>query len=89
MQQSLAEINILPVTPEMRGLAQTYINAGIFTPRQGGDALHVASAVLTRQDVLASWNFKHLVNRRRHAEVISVNLMHGLPRVEIVSPPEI
>jgi hypothetical protein len=53
------------------------------------DALHVAAAVLTRQDVLLSWNFKHLVNRRRRAKVNDVNVSQGLPMIEIVAPPEI
>jgi len=53
------------------------------------DALHVAAAVLTRQDVLLSWNFKHLVNRRRRARINEYNISVGLPAVEIVAPPEV
>ena len=53
------------------------------------DALHVAAAVLTRQDVLLSWNFKHLVNRRRRAQINEENISLGLPTIEIVAPPEI
>ena len=52
------------------------------------DSLHVAAAVLSRQDVLISWNFRHLVNRRRCAQVNQVNVSRGLPTVEIVAPPE-
>ena len=53
------------------------------------DAIHVAAAVMTRQDVLLSWNFKHLVNRRRRGMVNQVNISKGLPTIEIVAPPEI
>jgi len=53
------------------------------------DATHVAAAVLTRQDLLVSWNFRHLVNRRRRAMVNEVNVMRGLPHIEIVAPPEL
>ena len=52
------------------------------------DALHVAGAVLTQQDVLLSWNFKHLVNRRR-AQINEGNISIGLRTIEIVAPPEI
>ena len=49
----------------------------------------MAAAVLTRQDVLLSWNFKHLVNRRRRAQINEENISLGLPTIEIVAPPEI
>lgn len=78
-----------PVTEEMKALAQQYLNAGVFTPPMFNDALHVGAAVLTRQDVLVSWNFKHLVNRRRRALVNQVNISKELPTIEIVAPPEV
>ena len=53
------------------------------------DAVHVAAATLTRQDVLVSWNFRHLVNRRRRAMVWSVNTTAGFPAIDILSPPEL
>jgi len=53
------------------------------------DAVHVAAAVLTRQDILISWNFKHLVNRRRRAKINEVNTTRGLPGLEILAPPEV
>ncbi len=74
---------------EMRNLAGQYVQAGTFTAVNHGDALHVAAAVLTQQDVLLSWNFKHLVNRRRRAQINQDNISLGLPTIEIVAPPEI
>jgi hypothetical protein len=53
------------------------------------DALHVAAAVLTRQDILVSWNFKHLVNRRRRARINDVNITLSLSMLEILAPPEV
>jgi len=89
LQNLLAGFVIYPVTEEMRELARSYINTGVFTPVMFNDALHVAAAVLTRQDILVSWNFRHLVNRRRRAKVNEVNISLGLPTIEIVAPPEI
>lgn len=74
---------------EMKNLAHSYIAAGVFTLTMFNDALHVAAAVLTRQDVLLSWNFKHLVNRRKRAKVNEVYISLGLPTIEILAPPEI
>lgn len=85
----LEPIKIIPVTQEMENLAQNYLDAGIFTPTMFNDALHVAAAVMTRQDVLLSWNFKHLVNRRRRATINQLNISKGLPVIEIVAPPEV
>src|SRR5438132_1504135 len=63
--------------------------AGVFTAIMMNDAVHVAAAVLTRQDILLSWNFKHLVNRVRRAKINQVNVSQGLPSIEIIAPPEI
>jgi len=89
MESMLAGFQIILVTDEMRSLANQYILAGAFTRTMLNDAIHVAAATLSRQDVLVSWNFKHLVNRRRRAMVCSVNAREGLPVLDIVSPPEL
>ena len=89
MQALLAGFRIHPLTPEMHALAENYLRAGAFTKLLLNDSLHVAAATLTRQDVLISWNFKHLVNRRRRAIVNSVNAVKGLPALDILSPPEV
>ena len=72
----------------MKRLAAKYVQAATFTAATYNDALHVAAAVLAEQDVLVSWNFKHLVNRRRRAQINEVNISLGLPTIEIVAPPE-
>lgn len=73
----------------MKDLAQHYIDGGIFLPQMADDALHVAASVLSRQNILLSWNFKHLVNRRRRALVNQMNAARGLPTIEIVAQVEI
>lgn len=89
MLESLHEMELFGLTAEMRELAERYIAGGAFTDRMGEDALHVAAAVVAGYDLLVSWNFRHLVNRRRKASVNAVNVASGLPTVEIVAPPEI
>jgi predicted nucleic acid-binding protein len=89
MLRSLDEIESFALTDEMRELAARYMGAGIFSPAQLDDALHAAAASISRSDVLASWNFRHLVNRRRRAAVNALNVSLGFPRVDIISPPEL
>jgi len=69
--------------------ARRYVDRGIFTPLMVSDALHVAAAVVSDQDVLLSWNFKHLVNRRRRAEINALNATVGVRTIEILAPSEI
>lgn len=85
----LAGTTILAVGPEHHELARRYLDAGIFPASVPEDALHVAVAVLSRQDALVSWNFKHLVNRRRRAAVDALNRSLGHPVLPIISPPEL
>lgn len=82
-------VTVHPVTDMMRSLAKSYIASGVFTELLYNDAVHVAAAVLTRQDVLLSWNFRHLVNRRRRAQINEVNISLGLATIDIVAPPEV
>ena len=70
-------------------LAERYLTCDVFTRAMANDALHVAAAVLSRYDVVLSWNFRHLVNRRRRALINEVNTLLGLPTIEIVAPAEL
>jgi len=85
----LRQVTVHAVTAEMLKLSDEYMHAGIFGTGYESDAIHVAAAVILRQDILLSWNFKHLVNRRRRAMINDVNVMRGVPAIEIVSPLEL
>lgn len=80
--------SVVEVDNEMRGLAGRYLEHRVFPLSARDDALHVAIAVGSRQDILVSWNFRHLVNRRRRAMINEVNIAAGYPVIEIVAPPE-
>lgn len=85
----LAGFRVLPVEEGARHLAREYVSRGVFSPATAMDALHVAIAVASRQDILVSWNFRHLVNRQRRALVNEVNALTGFPPIEILAPPEV
>lgn len=89
MLESLNALVVFPISAAMQQFAAAYIDAGIFPRTQEADAIHVAAAVLTRHDVLLSWNFKHLVNRRRRALVNATNISLGAATVDIISPLEL
>lgn len=85
----LDDIKVIPLLPGADDLAQRYVAAEVFSRASLDDAVHVAAAVLGRYDVLVSWNFRHLVNRRRRAALNSLNVSWGLPEIDIVAPPEL
>jgi len=76
-------------TDEAIELAETYINEGALTNKSYNDALHIALATLNNASVLASWNFKHIVNLNRIRFYNSINLKLGYRMIEIRTPREI
>jgi predicted nucleic acid-binding protein len=70
-------------------LAETYIQEGALNNKSYNDALHIAIATLNNCDVLASWNFRHIVNLERIRLYNSINLRLGYRMVEIRTPREI
>jgi len=89
MTRLIRSFSVLPVVDESRRLAQEYVRRAVFSPATTVDATHVAVAVVSRQDILTSWNFRHLVNRRRRALINEVNILMGYPTIEILAPPEV
>jgi predicted nucleic acid-binding protein len=89
MEELIAPCEVLPVDEEGQALAREYVRRGIFSPATVDDALHVAVALISRRDLLVSWNFRHLVNRRRRALVNEVSISLGYPTIEIIAPPEL
>jgi hypothetical protein len=70
-------------------LAETYITEGALTNKSYNDDLHIALATINNADVLASWNFKHIVNLDRIRLYNSINLRLGYRMIEIRTPREI
>jgi hypothetical protein len=83
------QIISLGVNDETIKLAETYINEGALTNKSYNDALHIALATINNADVLASWNFKHIVNINRIRLYNSINLKLGYKMIEIRTPREI
>lgn len=79
----------LDLDEESAALAVAYVEHGILTGGHLVDARHVAIATVARLDVLTSWNYRHLVNRRRREAFNGVNAIRGYRAIEIISPPEV
>ena len=79
----------VPLTVEARELANKYIAENVVGKTSLADCRHIALATIHRVDVLASWNFKHIVNLARIRGYNAVNLKNGYPTIEIRNPKEL
>lgn len=82
-------IEVILAEPEVHQLAKLYIAERAITAKFYEDALHIALATINQVNVLASWNFKHVVNLNRIRLYNAVNLKNGYHLLEIRSPREI
>ena len=88
-QYSAEKFNRIELTEEAIILADTYILEKVVGKTSLEDCRHIAMATIHRVDVLASWNFKHIVNLDKIKGYNSVNLKLGYPMIEIRSPKDL
>ena len=79
----------MELTDEAVILADTYIAEKVVGKTSLEDCRHIAIATINKVDVLASWNFKHIVNLDRIKGYNSVNYRLGYPMIEIRSPKDL
>ncbi len=77
------------LTEEAIELAAAYIDEKVVGKTSLEDCRHIALATINRVDVLASWNFKHIVNLEKIKGYNSVNYKLGYPMIEIRSPKDL
>jgi len=77
------------LTDEARELADKYIAENVVGKTSLDDCRHIALATIAKVDVLASWNFKHIVNLIRIRGYNAVNLKNGYATLEIRNPKEL
>jgi hypothetical protein len=70
-------------------LANTYVSEKVVGQTSIEDCRHIALATINKVDVLASWNFKHIVNLDKIKGYNSVNLRLGYQMIEIRSPKDL
>jgi predicted nucleic acid-binding protein len=77
------------LTQDAIELANCYIAEKIVGKTCVEDCQHIAIATLNKVDILASWNFKHIVNLDRIKGYNSVNMKKGYAVIEIRNPKEL
>jgi predicted nucleic acid-binding protein len=79
----------IELTEEAIKLANTYIEEKVVGKTSLEDCRHIALATIYKVDVLASWNFKHIVNLDKIKGYNSINLRLGYLMIEIRSPKDL
>jgi hypothetical protein len=77
------------LTEEAIKLADSYVKEKVVGIISIEDCRHIAMATIFKVDVLASWNFKHIVNLDKIKGYNSVNLKLGFTMIEIRSPKDL
>jgi len=77
------------LTEEAEKLADKYIVEKVVGKTSLDDCRHIALATINKVDVLASWNFKHIVNLTRIRGYNAVNLKNGYMTLEIRNPKDL
>jgi hypothetical protein len=77
------------LTDEAKELADKYIADNVVGKTSLDDCRHIALATINKVDVLASWNFKHIVNLNRIKGYNGVNLKNGYQTLEIRNPKDL
>ncbi|MDR1897693.1 MAG: hypothetical protein LBR10_12970 [Prevotellaceae bacterium] len=77
------------LTDEAKELADRYISENVVGKTSLEDCRHIAIATLNKVDVLASWNFRHIVNLNKIKGYNGVNLKMGYALLEIRNPKDL
>lgn len=88
-QYSADSFQRVELTEEAVTLAERYIEEKVVGKTSVEDCRHIALATIHKVDVLASWNFKHIVNLERIKGYNAVNLRLGYAMIEIRSPKDL
>ena len=77
------------MTGDVIELADTYERRQILSPNYRDDGVHIAAATVHGVDVLASWNFQHIVHFEKIQRFNAVNQELGYRPIDIRSPREV
>ena len=77
------------LTDEAKDLAEKYVAEKVVGEASLDDCRHIALATINKVDVLASWNFRHIVNLTRIRGYNAVNLKNGYATIEIRNPKDL
>jgi predicted nucleic acid-binding protein len=88
-EYAMGKFEHVALTQEGIDLANRYVAEKVVGETSIDDCYHIAMATIAKVDVLASWNFKHIVNLERIKGYNGVNLKMGYAMIEIRNPKDL
>lgn len=82
------EYNVVETNDSIVELAEKIIDFGILKQKSYDDCRHIASAILAGCDIIASWNFKHIVNVKTVRGVKVLTTLEGYKDL-LIYPPSV
>jgi len=89
LQYGDCELEKVELSQEAESLANAYINEKVVGATSLEDCQHIAIATINKVDILASWNFRHIVNINRIRGYNGTNIKMGYSTLEIRNPREL
>ena len=77
--------SLIEVTDEMLSLSNNYMKCGAIPKSEPEDALHVAIATVSGIEMLASWNFSHIVSINPIRKIQEINIKNKYYPIQIGS----
>ncbi|MEA5619301.1 type II toxin-antitoxin system VapC family toxin [Cronbergia sp. UHCC 0137] len=87
--ETLRNIPLLPITPEIPELAEFLLLGGGLPPKAKIDALHIACAAYHELDILLTWNCTHIANPSQLPVIRGLCSAKGYKLPELVTPFEL
>ncbi|MCD4699692.1 MAG: type II toxin-antitoxin system VapC family toxin [Phycisphaerae bacterium] len=82
----LDEMMLLPITPDVDGVAEAYRQHLVMPSGEMGDAVHLAVACVHEVDYLLTWNCRHIANTNKIQHIRVINMRLGLLTPVMLTP---
>ena len=79
----IKQLDVLEINEDIMALSKLYRNE-ILTDELN-DTIHIATATYYGLNIIASWNFKHIVNFKTISKIHEINLKNNYPLIEILT----
>ncbi|MCI5120135.1 MAG: PIN domain-containing protein [Candidatus Electrothrix sp. AUS4] len=86
---AIADLPLLQISPEVRVLAQAFIQHHALPPKAEADAYHVAIAIVNGAEYLLTWNCTHIANAHTRPKIESTCRKLGYEPSIICTPLEL
>ena len=85
----IRSITVLSILDEMVRFAAILVDRKVMPRPVAGDALHVATAVVSHMEYILTWNVRHLANPNKSLHLNAICTEHGYLAPRIVRPDDL